>query len=102
MEVCDVCCNFMANTDSEVRKSEHLAGKQHKGWEAIREHLNILKAMNDGKGPPRRKRDLDEMIGLSVCLSVCLREWESERGRERARGRGGEGAGRAGRAQLSS
>ena len=34
MEVCDVCCNFMANTDSEVRKSEHLAGKQHKGWEA--------------------------------------------------------------------
>ena len=46
-----------------MRKSEHLAGKQHKGWEAIREHLNILKAMNDGKGPPRRKRDLDEMIG---------------------------------------
>ena len=63
MEVCDICCNFMANTDSEVRKSEHLAGKQHKGWEAIREHLTLLKAMNDGKGPPRRKRELDDLIG---------------------------------------
>jgi RNA-binding protein Luc7-like 2 len=28
MEVCDTCCNFMANTDSDVRKNEHLAGKQ--------------------------------------------------------------------------
>jgi hypothetical protein len=33
----------MANTDSEIRKAEHLAGKQHKGWEAIREHLTMLK-----------------------------------------------------------
>merc|ERR1712205_196540 len=62
MEVCDVCCNYMANTDSEIRKAEHLAGKQHKGWEAIREHLTMLRAMNDNRGPPRRKRDLKDMI----------------------------------------
>ena len=62
MEVCDICCNYMANTDSEVRKAEHLAGKQHKGWEAIREKLTEMQALNDGRGPPRRRRDLKELI----------------------------------------
>eukprot|EP00288_Rhodomonas_lens_P014131 CAMPEP_0177704812 /NCGR_PEP_ID=MMETSP0484_2-20121128/8385_1 /TAXON_ID=354590 /ORGANISM="Rhodomonas lens, Strain RHODO" /LENGTH=237 /DNA_ID=CAMNT_0019216219 /DNA_START=70 /DNA_END=779 /DNA_ORIENTATION=+ len=50
MEVCDVCCNFMANTDSDVRRAEHLAGKQHQGWEQIRTKLKELKEMNDGAG----------------------------------------------------
>ena len=62
MEVCDICCNYMANTDSEVRKAEHLAGKQHMGWKAIREKLTEMQALNDGRGPPRRRRDLKDLI----------------------------------------
>ena len=54
MDVCEICCNFMSNTDSDIRKTEHLAGKQHTGWQLIRDKLAELKAMNDGKGPPAK------------------------------------------------
>jgi len=85
MEVCEICCNFMANTDSEVRKAEHLAGKQHQGWFQIREKLKELRAMHDGKGPPppppkRKERERDNN-------DRDRRERSRERGKDRSRER---------------
>lgn len=89
MDVCEVCCNFMSNTDSDIRKSEHLAGKQHMGWQLIRDKLAELKAMNDGKGPPAKSM-LPSSGGLEASRDAArdARERDDRRGeRDRDRDR---------------
>ncbi|EKX42349.1 hypothetical protein GUITHDRAFT_111624 [Guillardia theta CCMP2712] len=102
MEVCEICCNFMANTDSEVSNSSQggascwkaTSGKVKymqyacltckKGWAQIREKLKELRAMHDGKGPPppppkRKERERDN--------DRDRRDRSRERGKDRSRER---------------
>eukprot|EP00293_Proteomonas_sulcata_P015905 CAMPEP_0184298264 /NCGR_PEP_ID=MMETSP1049-20130417/9101_1 /TAXON_ID=77928 /ORGANISM="Proteomonas sulcata, Strain CCMP704" /LENGTH=388 /DNA_ID=CAMNT_0026608339 /DNA_START=23 /DNA_END=1190 /DNA_ORIENTATION=+ len=91
MEVCEVCCNFMANTDSDVRKAEHLAGKQHGGWQKIRDKLIELKARNDGKGPlPAKSKRPPSATGNG---RERERSKDRDRSKERHRDRDGGGTG---------
>jgi RNA-binding protein Luc7-like 2 len=54
--LCDVTGNFLSSTDNDERVQAHYAGKQYKGWKAIRDKFGELKAMNSGRGPPRPQR----------------------------------------------
>lgn len=88
MDVCEICCNFMSNTDSDIRKAEHLAGKQHMGWALIRDKLAELKAMNDGKGPnPKKMGSSSSAAPVDAPDSSRDRDKDREKERERERGR---------------
>jgi len=41
--ICEVCGCIAQSTDNDQRKENHLSGKQHKGFVAIREGIQTLK-----------------------------------------------------------
>mmetsp|Transcript_4261 Transcript_4261/g.7334 ORF Transcript_4261/g.7334 Transcript_4261/m.7334 type:complete len:326 (+) Transcript_4261:85-1062(+) len=55
VSVCQVSGVYLSSADSELRKLDHLKGKQYQGWKAIRDRLSELTAQNPP--PSRSARD---------------------------------------------
>ena len=57
LRICDVCgVKIEVNpVNNEERLQAHYAGKQYRGWQAIRTKVAELQAMNNGLGPPQRR-----------------------------------------------
>eukprot|EP00992_Anisonema_acinus_P007331 TRINITY_DN3074_c0_g1_i1.p1 TRINITY_DN3074_c0_g1~~TRINITY_DN3074_c0_g1_i1.p1 ORF type:complete len:214 (+),score=39.76 TRINITY_DN3074_c0_g1_i1:344-985(+) len=54
ISVCDICSAFTMSGDNEQRITDHLTGKQHVGYQTVRDKLKELRAarLKQGKDPP--------------------------------------------------
>merc|ERR1712129_480939 len=65
-QICEICGVFQAVDDAEDRIARHFDGKQHKGFDIIRQEIKILEALHikelneesrKGNGSGMRRRD---------------------------------------------
>lgn len=71
LRVCDVCGSFLSVLDSDKRLTDHFLGKQHIGFQYMRDSLEAIRKRRDERrtrrddsqsqsqqqGPPRRRED---------------------------------------------
>eukprot|EP01047_Picozoa_sp_COSAG01_P063893 COSAG01_NODE_8360_length_2817_cov_3.679176_3_plen_154_part_00 len=88
LRVCDVCgVKIEVNPlNNEERLQAHYAGKQYRGWLAIREKLAELRAMNASRGPPRRRADPPNGEGADPTASGRGSGGSGDYDRDRRRG----------------
>jgi len=96
LSVCPVSGIYLSSADSEARRQDHYAGKQYKGWKAIREKLEELKKQNpppakgrrnEAASPKHRGRDRDRSYRRDRGDRGYRRGYRRERSRSRERTR---------------
>jgi len=76
MRVCEICGAFLVVGDTEKRTASHLDGKQHKGYEKIRQSIEEYHKKKEEERKNRGRRDSDRSS-----------ERSSDRGSDRSRDR---------------
>jgi RNA-binding protein Luc7-like 2 len=79
LRVCDVCGSFLSIMDSDKRLADHFMGKQHIGFQLMRDQLEAIKIRRD----ERRAKDDDQRAKANAASAIEREEKDKERAKDR-------------------